>query len=196
MLGGGADRSWLEPLDAEGNRRNDLPVEDQMIGCHLGNFAGLNVLNPQPGFEYEWMLYPPTARNSTAASLEIGRLGGSMVREGDPEYAAFSEMEGMQGSAIDTAVVYNNELVLVRIPVEKQRARMAAIEEKNQRMLRKGPEDAFVGGASGLEQSPRYNERGPTRFAMRDHQTEFKHDRDTVEISIPSSGIVRTGNIE
>ena len=197
MLGGGSQREWLEPLDSEGNRRgHDLLVEGRMVGCHLGNFAGLNVCDPQPGFEYEWMMNPSREGANIADGMRIQQLGGQVVKDGDPEFAAFKHMEGMGGgTSLDTSTIYK-ELVLVRIPAERQRARLAAINEKNKRMLRRGPEETFVGGASELEQSSRYNERGPTRFAMGDHRTEFKHDRDTVEVSLPNSGIVRTEHNE
>jgi hypothetical protein len=196
MLGGGSQREWLEPLDSEGNRQgHDLLVEGRMVGCHLGNFAGLNVCDPQPGFEYEWMMNPSRSGANPSDGMRIQQLGGQVVRDGDPEFAAFKHMEGMgDSSPLDTSTIYK-ELVLVRIPVEKQRARLQAISDKNKRMLRKGPEESFVGSASALE-SERYSGRGPTRFAMRDHQTEFKHDRDTVEVSLPDSGIVRTEHIE
>lgn len=195
MLGGGSDLEWLEPLDSEGNRRADhLPVEGQMVGCHVGVFAGLNLMNAQPGFEYQWMLNPSRSGANPADSLQIHMIGGQIVKDGDDEFAAFKVMEGMESSPLDTSTMYK-ELVLVRIPVERQRARMAAVQKKNARMLRKGPEESFVGRASALE-SERYSGRGPTRFALRDHQTEFKHDRDTAEVSLPDSGIVRTEHIE
>jgi hypothetical protein len=194
MLGGGSDREWLEPLDAEGNRNPDLPIEDRVVGCHVGPYAGLNLYNPQPGFEYEWLLNPEGSLGGPAASLAIHEIGGQVVREGDPELAVFKTMEGMGASATDTSTIFK-ELILVRIPEERQRARMQAHLEKNNRMLRKGPEESFVGKASYLE-GERYSGRGPTRFALRDHQTEFKHDRDTVEVSLPDSGIVRTENID
>ncbi len=91
---------------------------------------------------------------------------------------------------MDTSTIFR-ELVLVKIPAEVQAARMLANTEKNNRMLRKGPEESFVNQASH-EERERYSGSGPTRFAMRDHQTEFKHGHDTVEVSIPDSGIVRT----
>jgi hypothetical protein len=197
MLGTGSQREWLEPLDSEGNRHgHDLLVEGRMVGCHLGNFAGLNVCDPQPGFEYEWMMNPSRSGGSPADGMKILQVGGQVVTDEDPEFAAFKHMEGMGGSSpMDTSTVYK-ELVLVRIPVERQRARLEAIKEKNEKMLRRGPAETFVGGASALEQSQRYNERGPTRFAMNDHRTEFNHGRDIAEVSLPDSGIVRTEHIE
>jgi len=193
MLGGGSDREWLEPLDSDGNRTN-LPIEERVVGCHVGPYAGLNVVDPQPGFEYQWMLNPSRSGASPADSLRIHVIGAQVVRDEDPEFAAFQKMEGMTASPLDTSAIFK-ELVLVRIPsatVEKHRRENL---EKNARMLRKGPAESFVSRASQLE-SEKYSGRGPTRFASRDHHTEFKHDRDSVEVSLPDSGIVRTENIE
>ena len=56
-LGGGSDREWIERLSSEGNRTNHgLPVDGEVVGCHVGPYAGLNLVNPQPGYEYIWML--------------------------------------------------------------------------------------------------------------------------------------------
>ena len=193
-LGGGNDRSWLEPLDSEGNRNPDLGIEHRVVGCHVGPYAGLNVYDPQPGFEYQWMLNPEGNMGGPAASLQIHTIGGQVVKDGDQEFAAFKVMEGMQATGTDTSSIFN-EVILVRIPEARQRQRQQENLEKNARMLRKGPEESFVNRASHDERE-RYSGRGPTRFALRDHQTEFNHDRDTVEVSLPDSGIVRTENID
>ena len=189
-LGGGSDREWLESLDSEGNRNPDLPIEDRVIGSHVGPYAGLNLFNARPGFEYEWLLNPSRSGGHPADALMIHQIGGEVVKDGDQEYAAFKTMEGMQSEGVDTNTVFN-ELVLVRIPVEAQRQRMQKHQDANNRMLRKGPEESFVNQASH-EERERYSGSGPTRFAMRDHKTEFKHGQSTVEVSIPDSGIVRT----
>ncbi len=194
MLGGGYDREWLEPLDSEGNRNPELPITERVIGCHVGPYAGLNLYNAQPGYEYEWLMNPNRAGANPADSLLIHEIGGQVVKDDDPELAVFKTMEGMEGSAVDTSTVFR-ELVLVRIPAERQAARMQAHVDKNNKMLRKGPEESFVNRASHLE-GERYSGRGPTRFALRDHQTQFKHGHDTVEVSLPDSGIVRTENID
>jgi hypothetical protein len=193
MLGGGYDREWQESLDSDGNRNPELGVEDNVVGCHVGPYAGLNLYNAQPGFEYQWMLNPSRSGASPADSLMIHEIGGIVVKAGDPEYAAFNRMEGMTASPLDTSNMYR-ELVLVKIPAERQAQRRQANLEKNAKMLRRGPEESFVNRASHQE-SERYSGRGPTRFAMRGHQTQFNHDRDTVEVSLPDSGIVRTENI-
>lgn len=194
MLGGGADREWLEPLDYEGNRTN-LPIEERVVGCHVGPYAGLNVCDPQPGFEYQWCLNPSRSGAGPADAMAIHAIGGQVVTMDDPEFAAYQKLEGMGNAPLDMSTIYK-ELVLVRIPSERQAQRRQENLEKNAKMLRRGPAESFVAGASAAEQSARYNERGPTRFAMRGHQTEFTHDRDTIEVSIPDSGIVRTENID
>jgi hypothetical protein len=117
-----------------------------------------------------------------------------VVKEDDPEFAAFKVMEGMEASPLDTSTMYK-ELVLVRIPAETQRKYQQENQDKNNKMLRKGPAESFVNRASQAE-FERYSGRGPTRFALSDHQTQFNHDRDTAEVSLPDSGIVRTENID
>jgi hypothetical protein len=194
MLGGGAELSWYEGLDSEGNRNPDLGVEDQVVGCHVGAFAGLNLYNPQPGWEYQWMNNPSREGGSPADSLAIHVLGGHVVQGGDTEFAAFNKMEGMEASPLDTSNMFR-ELVLVKVPQAKMHQRRMENLEKNAKMMRAGPEESFVNRASHLE-GERYSDRGPTRFAMRGHQTTFNHDRDTVEVSLPDSGIVRTEHSE
>lgn len=189
-LGGGSDREWLEPLDSEGNRNPGLDIEDRLVGSHTAEFAGLNVFNPRPGFEYAWLIDPNGHLGGTSAALAINSIGGVIVREGDDEYSASSVLQGLHATGVDTNATFN-ELVLIRIPVERQRQRMQEHLDKNSRMLRKGPEESFINAASYLE-GERYSDRGPTRFAMRGHQTQFKHGNDTVEVSLPDSGIVRT----
>jgi hypothetical protein len=193
-LGGGSDREWIEPLDSEGNRNPELGIEDQVVGCHVGPYAGLNGINLQPGFEYQWCLNPSRQGGSPADSHQIHALGGQIVKDGDPEFAAFTKMEGMEASPLDTSTIFR-ELVFVRVPVERMAERREENRRKNDRMLRKGPDESFVNRASHLE-SERYSGRGPTRFALRRHQTTFNHDGNTVEVSLPDSGIVRTENID
>ena len=54
MLGGGKDNNWLAPLDEDGNRQSDDIGLETMVGCHTGSYTGLNVVHPQPGYEYKW----------------------------------------------------------------------------------------------------------------------------------------------
>ena len=196
MLGGGADRDWLEPLDREGNRNAEaMDITEQVVGCHQGPYAGLNLVNPQPGMEYQWMMNPGRPGAHHANLLAIHALGATIVKDDDPEFALYQKLPEMQtGTAIDTITVYK-ELVLVKIPSEKMAARRRENLEQNQRILRRGPEEAFVRGA-GAEEQDRYQERGPTRFRRTDHRSEFKSDGRTTEISMPDSGVVRTEHIE
>lgn len=194
MLGGGMELEWQETLDAEGNRNPEMGVENQMVGSHVGPYAGLNIFNPQPGKHYQWMLNPGRPGASPGDALQISLLKGVVVKEGDDEFAAFRNMEGMENTPLDTTTLFR-ELVLVKIPEEVRNALLQEIADKNARMLRRGPEESFVNAASH-EERERYGNRGPTRFAMRGHQTEFTHGGDTVEVSIPDSGIVRTENVE
>ena len=102
MLGGGSDREWTEPLAADGNRRN-IPLDERVVGCHTGNYIGLNVVNPQPGFEYAWYLSPSRSGASPADAFAIYSVGGHVVNETDPERAYLSKIEGLEGTPIDTS---------------------------------------------------------------------------------------------
>ncbi len=190
-LGGGLDREWCETLDSAGNRNmTGEGIEEQMVGCHTGNFAGLNI-HPQPGFEYKWLVDPDSMGNrSMSGRIAIQHQGGQIVQAGDSEFAAFQKMDNLAGqaSSLDTAVKFN-ELVLVRIPEERARKDAEANATENLRRLRADPSEGFAAGMTVEEQQ--LSPRGPTRFRTASHQMTFKHGGQDVEVSTPS-GIVRT----
>jgi len=196
VIGAGADREWLIPLDTEGNRPSEhYNIEGNVVGCHIGPYAGLNVNNPQPGFEYQWEVNPHKGGSfNPAASHRIHQLGGQIVKTDDPEFAVYQLMEGgsNQPAPLDTNTVFN-ELVLVRIPAENLRRSREELSALNQRRLRRGPEEAFVNHTVGAEAS--YSSRGPTRFRLADHRSEFHQGGRAEEISTPDSGIVKTENV-
>ncbi len=196
MIGSGEDRSWLIPLDSEGNRPTDTyDIEGNSIGCHTGPYAGLCVNNPQPGYEYQWEINPQkSGAFDPAAAHRIHQLGGQVVQAEDPEFAVYQLMQGYsaQPAPLDSATVFN-ELVLVRIPAESLRKEREKINETNHRKLRRGPAEAFVNQGRGQESQ--YNSQGPTRFRLSDHHSEFLQGAQVEEISTPDSGIVKSENV-
>ena len=140
------------------------------------------------------MMNPARPGANHADLLAIHALGATIVKDEDPEFALYQKLPSLMSGAIDTATVYK-ELVLVKIPESRMAERRQENLELNQRLLRRGPEEAFVGGASA-EERERYQERGPTRFRRTDHRSEFKSDGTTTDISMPDSGVVRTEHIE
>ena len=188
-LGGGYDRSWLAELDPYGNTNMEAyDVYENTIGCHGGDFAGMNVCNPQPGFEYSWELNPSRPGARVADGMKIFQNKGQVVKAGDPEMAALSEMIGVEVSFLQTTAQFQ-ELVLVRYPTEVIQARREEIDEKNKAQLRKGPAEGFINRADPLEAN--YSSGGATRFRRSDHNTTFKEGDREVEVHTPDAGIVR-----
>jgi len=183
MQGGGYDREWYAPLTPEGNRVTEDALDDT-IGCHTGPYAGLNVPNPQPGYEYCWQLNTP--REVYRSEL----WGGEVVQGEDPEFAAYREDPDQ--TTVDTSRLYN-ELVLIRTPIEKVRARQLEEQRRAEEMVFGSGED-FVDRASALEAD--YGRRGGrrdglTRFHRGDHRTEVETDGKTTEFVTPEGGRVR-----
>jgi hypothetical protein len=189
MLGGGRE-IWMTPLDPEGNV--DLSEEgifENSIGNHTGDFIGLNVVNPLPGFEYLWLLNPNRQGAHMGDALAIQRLRGHIVGSEDPEFAALTKIEGVDKSFLDSCASFR-ELVLVRIPEEVIRKRREEEAEANMRMLKSGPAEEFVSKAGQLERQL-YGNKGPTRFRKSDHSTYFNEGGQDGQPYLPDSGIVK-----
>ena len=154
MIGSGAPREWLIPLDTSGNRDGEaLDIEGQVVGCHTGPYMGLCVHNPQPGFEYQWELNPNRGGAfDPAASHRVHQLGGQIVRAEDPESAVYQKMQGGidQPAPLDSNTVFN-ELVFVRIPAENLRRHRMELVELNNKRLRRGPEETYANAATHHE---------------------------------------------
>lgn len=183
MQGGGYDREWYEPLTSEGVR--ELDIEEETIGCHTGPFAGLNVANPQPGYEYCWQ------KNDPRDVLRSQLRGGEVVTGDDPEFSPYHTEDPNQ-TTVDTSRLYN-ELVLIRTPIEKVRAQQKEEQRRAEQMVFGGVDD-FVDQASALEAD--YGRRGgrgrgATRFSRGDHMVELDTDGKTTELRTPGSGPVR-----
>ena len=185
ILGGGADRAWLEPLDPEGNRDPGYEGEeefDSMVGCHTGNFFGLNVCNPEPGFEYVW------ERNTDKDKLRCVRQGGRMVDANDREFAAVRNILGVpEGSPLDSLNIYN-DVVLFKYPESAIRRKREQEQKKARNMVRGGAK-AFIDRASEAEKEIA---RGrATRFARSDHTIEAEDiSGNLVDHWGPEKGII------
>lgn len=196
MIGGGTDRNWLTPLDTSGNVNTDhMNIEENTVGCHTGAYSGLNVCNPQPGFEYQWPLNPMGQNGNfdPAAMHAIHQMGGEIVKEGDPEFAVYRQFQsGLESTPLDSNTVYR-ELCLVRVPTENRRRTLEKITELNLRRLRRGPEESFVN--SGSQREGQYTSEGPTRFRLSTHHSELQTGGETREILTPDSGVVKSENV-
>lgn len=190
MLGGG-EETWMTPLDPDGNAdMSEYGIYDQTIGCHDGDFIGLNVRNPLPGSEYVWLLNPNRQGAGMGDLLAIQRLKGHIVTGDDPEFSCLDSMEGVDKQFLDSCSTFR-ELVLVRVPEEVMRNKRELEHAANLKMLKSGPAEAFVERQTDLERST-YGNKGPTRFRQTTHSTEFDEGGQTKELHIPDSGIVKT----
>jgi hypothetical protein len=190
MLGGGEEQ-WMTTLDPEGNV--DLSTEgvfESSIGCHTGDFIGLNVVNPLPGFEYMWLLNPNRQGAGMGDQLAIARLQGHIVSAEDPEFSALQKIEGVDKQFLDTCASFR-ELVLVRVPEHVIQKRREDEQQENLKMISGGPAEDFVSRMDPLERQL-YGNKGPTRFSRSSHITEFDEGGQTKELHQPDSGIVKT----
>jgi hypothetical protein len=164
MLGGGADRSWLEPLTLEGNKRTDNPELEGMVGCHTGRYIGLNIKGAQPGFEYIW------ERNDAPSMMQAQQKGGQVVKDGDPEMSAFRAVgyEDSNFTPPDSREVYK-DVVLVRYPSERIRAIREQEQRKAKAMMREGARD-YADRADAFETE--LSGGRPTRFRRDDHSLQ------------------------
>ena len=185
MYGGGKDRLTLTPLTPEGNLLTDDPSLDGMVGCHSGPYIHLNVINPEPGFEYIW------ERNTGRDKMAARQRGGRPVGANDPEMAAMNALMDDGGpTPIDSSYVYG-DVILHKYPIEAIRRRRENEEAKNSAAMRDGAA-LYAERAAGIEAQL---SRGlPSRFARRDHGLEYKDAQDhTVEHWVPTDGIIREG---
>ncbi len=196
MLGGGSDRKWLVPLDTRGNAQlGSQGVEGEIVGSHTGDYAGLNVRNPQPGYEYQWPLNPMGQNGNfdPAAMHKIHQMGGEMVKEGDPEMAVYRLFQnGLEAAPLDSNTVYR-ELCLVRIPSAVMQRKREEQNDLNLRRLRRGPEEQYVRQASQSE--GQYSSQGPTRFRLSTHHSELQSGGKMTDILTPDADVVQSENV-
>lgn len=183
MAGGGHDLSWYEPLNPNGSR--DLDTAEETLGCHVGPYAGLNVVRPQPGFAYSWI------NNDPRDKLRSRHNGAQVVQAEDPEYSAYTEFGDDYNTPLDTSQLYQ-DVILVRTPIEKVRERREA-EARKAELQARGSVDDYLSRASDLEAEygTRNDGAGPTRLVGRNHSIEYEADGKPESFWTPNTGIVR-----
>ena len=186
MLGGGSDLQWLAPLDEDGNRNLDLDdLAQETVGCHVGPYAGLNVVNPQPEFEYSW------ANNRPDDLLIARHHGGQVVQSGDPEMAAYSQLVYDGETPVDSAELFPG-VVMIRTPTSRVRERREREQAKADAMLTGGQSEFENKTTQGEEEYANLDGRGPTRFTRREHHIEFEdHSGRVTRHWRPGDGIMR-----
>jgi len=160
-----------------------MDIPEETVGCHTGPFAGLNIANPQPGYEYSWQL------NDPREVLRSRMQGGEVVQGEDPEFSVYHN-EDSNSTPLDTSQLYK-ELVLIRTPIETVRERRLEEQHRAEEMAR-GSVGDFVNKASSAEADyGRKDGRGATRLVRGEHSLELEEDGRTKELWTPDSGIVR-----
>lgn len=185
-LGGGKDMLDLAPLDYAGSR--ELDTLDESMGCHVGRFEGLNILNPQPGWHYHYI------SNAPEAVLEARQRGGRVANIEDPEMAAYNAMVGANETPLDSHVGFPG-LLLVKTPIETERKRRAEISAKAERMLKGSEiEAAFADKGRRNPEEMQYSRGKPMRFVQSSHMTRLTdgyQETDDAVSAWGASGIVR-----
>jgi hypothetical protein len=110
----GADLSWFRPVEA----RNEDPYgRRQTLGTYRKGSEGLNVKNPQPGFQYQWVnLY-----NDNEVSRRLDVQGFQLVRLTDPEGLGHTNWSAQKGTPQESLIMFGRRLALARIPIERHR---------------------------------------------------------------------------
>lgn len=178
-LQGGGDRGWLVPLRADGRSQQREDAVD-VVGCHRGDYAGLNVANPQPGYEYQW------GNNRPQSVLGARARGWTPVRDGDPDCPAYELVDEYNDSTdtptqLDTIKPFGG-LILLRTPVENLR-RLHEDHDKESAARLQGSAEGYLQGASYEEQALGRSHEGkylPTRFARREHGTTVQEGDEVV----------------
>jgi len=181
VLGGGKDRAWLEPLDEKGNVKSDDPNLEDMVGCHQGNFTGLNMTGVQAGTVVVW------ERNNPKDLLSAKMRGGEVIRQGDPEAAAAGILTDDRDTQMDSTYTFG-DVVAVRYSEDAIRRIREAENTKAQNMMRSGAKD-FLDRATNAERQIAGGV--PTRFRRHDHRLDFVDDADrVVDQWVPGDGII------
>lgn len=179
MLGGGADRSWLEPVDHEGNREG-------VTGSHTGPSEILNIDNAQPGFGYLW------AKNDAASIRSEMRRGYAVVNANDPEMANIQHLSGSNVATIDSTKLVG-DVILMRIPTEQLRKIRDAESQRARAMLRSGS-DEFLQRVTQAEAELDPRGRG-TRFSESTHRMTVRggseDDAAVLDEWSPEHGILK-----
>ncbi len=175
---GGGDRSWLKPMAPNGSFNEDSPEGADIVGCHKGFYAGLNIANPEAGYAYQWI------RNDPRDIFTARQRGWNVVDTSGSDKPAFmlvTDGEEMP-TQLDSSGVYQ-DIVLVRITEDQHEKLNQSVRERADSQLRDGT-DAFLDGASEAEMATGRTARGrvPTRMARSEHGLQAQQDGETVRI--------------
>ena len=186
---GGRPNFRFSPVREDGTRReyDNISSDVDIIGVHAGDYAGLNIVNPQPGFHYQWAKADPTSRMIEA------QKGGQPVQAGDTDHPAYKlgivYDESDTPTPLDTAEVYQ-DVVLMRYPEEVIVERRRQDADKSLRAVSEA-DNTYLNGASPAELASGQGQR--TRFAQRRHNLQVQDESGAVQKQwTPDLGILDT----
>lgn len=186
---GGRPTFRYSPVRSDGRRRiyDNVSGDVDIIGVHTGTYSGLNVVNPRPGFHYQW------ARNDATSRMIEAQKGGQPVQAGDEDHPAYElgivYDESDTPTPLDTAQAYK-DVVLMRYPEEvinelRRKDADRALNTVSQ------ADDSFLHGSSAAELASGQGQR--TRFAQRRHNLQVQDESGAVVKQwTPERGILET----
>ncbi len=171
----GIPLEWCKPLQKfSTNLGDDDPrLHPDILGCHRGDFFGLNVVNPQPNYIYYH------CRNKLSIINNFRRRGWRLVKPGDPETLAAmpdgggyygEDFKGSEGGGIsaapDIVLMRIHESDARRIAKEKMQANEIALDNADSEFRSRGESLLrSMGGAAAQEAAS----RGDLYFSERGH---------------------------
>lgn len=159
MIGGGSDRADLKSYDPEQYLESDDP--NDMMGCHVGDFLGLNIINAQPGKFYAW------CDDSQKGLMRARYKSYQVVHKDDPEMAGYQRIAGYDHQDLDSASTGFPGVVLVRRSAKDEKRVRAEEQSRRDDLFRSGNSaDGYLSGATAEEIS-----QGGERFKRKEHRS-------------------------
>ena len=186
LQGLGRSRFELTPVLPGGRARNwqDVDSNIEIVGVHVGDYAGLNIANPQPECQYQHVA------NNPQSIMRARNMGGQVIQRGDPDFPAYelglTNDQTDLPTPLDTSHAFG-DIVPMRFPEAAIRSKIEAANKLAESRLR-GSQSDFIAGATPNEIMQAGGRM--TRFARQDHGYQITADGQTVDVWNPEKGIV------
>lgn len=140
------------------------------LGCHKGDFRGLNVRNPDPNFVYQWI-------NDRPSEIQAARMKGRiLVGPEDQEASAVMDLLGFESTPLDGAAMFHG-MRLCKTPIEIERRHQAQRDRLHRATFHDGPaERKYLNGMTD-EEHRLGGERG-LRLMRADHGSRMTEGPD------------------
>jgi hypothetical protein len=150
-------------IDGNVDMTDQGTVEYTTLGCHKGDFRGLNVRYPDLNMDYEWLNDRP---QSLMAAAQRGQI---LVGAEDQEMSANADLLGLEPSPLDSSCMYAG-MRLAKTPIEIVRRRKEQQERLHNSVFKDGPTERKYFDRS-TEEEARLGGRRGLRFMHEDHET-------------------------